>query len=72
MYAKHKPVTSPGKEVAMRKGRHRRHQQARDLKRGGLISVPPKRELCDECQRWPHAEWCMAEEWMEEEEGEEL
>jgi hypothetical protein len=45
----------------MRKGRHRRHQDARELKR----AVPAQEstpEPCDECQRWPHASWCMVEE----------
>ena len=80
----------------MRKGRHRRHQSARDLKRGvglsadaglsisavlehhadvndtGLDVLPAEMaknthavdaaQECDECQRWPHAEWCMADE----------
>ena len=79
----------------MRKGKHRRHQSARDLKRGVGVSAgiglsinavlehstdadesglavlsgdkpsdaPQDAEVeCDECRRWPHAEWCVADE----------
>lgn len=54
----------------MRKGRHRRHRDARDLKRGVLVNAKPSTppEPCDECQRWPHAEWCRAEEFATDEE----
>jgi len=81
----------------MRKGKHRRHQSARDLKRGvgvsadigvsinavldhhldteesGLAVLSGEQTLdatpgteCDECRRWPHAEWCLADEDDEE------
>jgi|688.fasta_scaffold304134_3 hypothetical protein len=53
----------------MKKGRHRRYQEVRDLKRGGLVAAPRELEECAECQRTPHAEWCMAEEFMEEEDS---
>jgi hypothetical protein len=49
----------------MRKGRHRRHQDARELKRAvptPETSPEPMPEPCDECQRTPHASWCMADE----------
>ena len=45
----------------MRKGRHRRHRDARDLKRGG-VEVESNQEPCEECRRSPHADWCMADE----------
>jgi hypothetical protein len=43
----------------MRKGKHRRHREARRLKM--TESAPATVELCIECNRRPHAEWCMAE-----------
>jgi hypothetical protein len=53
----------------MRKGRHRRHEIARQLKRGTPVrseSSPAPVEPCEECQRSPHADWCMAEAELEE------
>lgn len=53
----------------MRKGRHRRHEAARQLKRGMPVrseSSPTPVEPCVECQRLPHAEWCMAEAELDE------
>jgi len=60
----------------MQKGRHRRNQQARELKHQtnqpmldkyneSDLSIPADAvdEIeCIECLRWPHAEWCRAEE----------
>ena len=51
----------------MKKGRHRRHQQAREIKQGGLVDVERDTVACDECSRYPHAEWCMAEEDLDDE-----
>lgn len=51
----------------MKKGRHRRFQEARDLKRGFETVAEP----CAECGAEPgkdHASWCLA---MEDEELEE-
>lgn len=53
----------------MRKGRHRRHREARELKQHsaafpmttGELDDDTEDELCEECQRRPHAAWCMAE-----------
>ncbi len=45
----------------MKKGRHRRFVEARELKR----SVGPRATTCEECGAEPedvHAEWCLAEE----------
>lgn len=45
----------------MKKGRHRRFVEARELKR----STGPRATKCEECGAEPedvHAEWCMAEE----------
>lgn len=45
----------------MKKGRHRRFVEARELKR----SVGPRATRCDECGAEPedvHAEWCRADE----------
>ena len=45
----------------MKKGRHRRFVQARELKR----AVTPGATKCEECGAEPedvHAEWCLAEE----------
>lgn len=51
------------KEESMRKGRHRRHQQARELKQQtAAFSAYEAADTCPECRRQPHAEWCMAED----------
>ena len=45
----------------MKKGRHRRFVEARELKR----SVGPRATKCEECGAEPedvHATWCLAEE----------
>lgn len=45
----------------MKKGRHRRYEEARGLKR----SVGVRAKSCDECGAEPedvHAAWCMAED----------
>jgi hypothetical protein len=45
----------------VKKGRHRRFVEARELKR----SVGPRATKCEECGAEPedvHAEWCRAEE----------
>lgn len=45
----------------MRKGRHRRHQEARALKQGHW-ELTETETMCDECRRRPHADWCLADE----------
>ena len=58
----------------MKKGRHRRFEEARALKRSSDIDIEavftvPKGP-CDECGAEPedsHASWCMAEDALEEE-----
>lgn len=46
----------------MRKGRHRRHRTARQLKHQNSESGPRPGRLCDECgRRGTHADWCLAE-----------
>ncbi len=57
----------------MKKGRHRRFEEARSLKRAIEVTVEP----CPECGADPeeeHASWCLydSEELDELEEGEEL
>jgi hypothetical protein len=45
----------------VKKGRHRRFVEARELKR----TTGPRATSCDECGAEPddvHAEWCLAEE----------
>jgi len=57
-------------ETTMRKGKHRRHREAREMKvLGGAaadralgIYEESEAESCEECGRRPHAEWCRAEE----------
>ncbi len=52
----------------MKKGRHRRFEEARVLKRTNELSVEP----CPECGASPeaeHASWCLATEDEEEEEA---
>ena len=54
-------------EVAMKKGRHRRYEEARALKQQNdqLDDLFSENELpCDECDALPgqdHKEWCMAQ-----------
>lgn len=54
----------------MKKGRHRRFEEARSLKRATEASV----EHCPECGAGPeddHASWCLAEsDELEEDDGE--
>ena len=61
------PAIAGGRRCPVKKGRHRRHQQAREIKQGGIVSVERDTVVCDECNRQPHAEWCMAEEDLDEE-----
>lgn len=52
----------------MKKGRHRRFEEARSLKQ----ATKPDEEPCAECGARPgaeHASWCLAEEDDEEEDG---
>jgi hypothetical protein len=52
----------------VKKGRHRRFEEARALKRTNELSVEP----CPECGAEPeaeHASWCLATEAEDEEEG---
>ena len=56
------PTGTPGptEESLVKKGRHRRFEEARSLKR----SVATANERCPECGAEPedvHASWCMAE-----------
>jgi hypothetical protein len=60
-------------ERLVKKGRHRRFEEARSLKRAIEVTVEP----CPECGADPedeHASWCLydSEELDEPEEGEEL
>lgn len=48
----------------MKKGRHRRFEEARDLKRAVKV-FEPEAEPCPECGAGPgkeHASWCLATE----------
>lgn len=50
----------------MKKGRHRRYEEARSLKRAVEVTVEP----CAECGARPdepHASWCLAGEDLEDE-----
>lgn len=52
----------------MKKGRHRRFEEARALKRSSEVIVEP----CPECGAEPdedHASWCLATEDEDDEEG---
>jgi hypothetical protein len=52
--------SDPTKELLVKKGRHRRFEEARSLKR----SVATAGGRCPECGAEPedeHASWCMAE-----------
>ena len=64
MAAVHPTVTG---EQLVKKGRHRRFEEARALKHANEVVVEP----CAECGAAPddeHASWCLAEE--DEEDGE--
>ena len=58
----------------MKKGRHRRFEEARDLKRA-VSTAETEAEPCPECGAEPgreHASWCLAmEDDGEEDEGDE-
>ena len=59
----------------MKKGRHRRFEEARDLKRGavGTLGLENTAEPCPECGAEPgkdHASWCLAMEEDDEPEEE--
>ena len=57
-------------ELPVKKGRHRRFEEARALKRSNDPIVEP----CAECGAEPgadHASWCLATEDLEEDESEE-
>jgi hypothetical protein len=58
---------SGSREYLVKKGRHRRFEEARSLKR----AREPVEKRCPECGAGPedeHASWCLAEE-LEDEEG---
>lgn len=59
--------------AAVKKGRHRRFEEARALKESrGLGSLAPSLEPCAECEARPgteHASWCLAGEEDELEDG---
>ena len=64
------PRSHASEELLVKKGRHRRFEEARSLKRAVEVVVEP----CPECGADPeddHASWCMyeAEELDEDEEG---
>ena len=53
-------VVRPTEESLVKKGRHRRFEEARSLKR----SIATANKSCPECGAEPddeHASWCMAE-----------
>lgn len=53
----------------MKKGRHRRYEEARSLKRA--VEIPETR--CPECGAEPeedHASWCLHDQWEDEEDEE--
>lgn len=55
-------------ELHVKKGRHRRFQEARSLKR----AVEPTSTSCPECGAVPdeeHASWCLADNWDEDGQG---
>ena len=61
-----------GSGVTVKKGRHRRFEEARDLKRA-VNTAEPEAEPCPECGAEPgkdHASWCLAmeDEYEDEEE----
>ena len=50
----------------MRKGRNRRHREAREMKYQATdlgAFEPAVAVECDECGRTPCAEWCMADDY---------
>ena len=56
----------------MKKGRHRRFEEARALKRLNDSEEPPEPEPCVECGSEPgdeHASWCLAGEESLDDEG---
>jgi hypothetical protein len=58
----------------MKKGRHRRFEEARALKQTNEISLMDA-EPCDECGAEPgdeHASWCMADADLEEDDASEV
>lgn len=65
------PAIAGGRRCPVKKGRHRRHQQAREIKHGGMVAVERNTSVCDECNRQPHAEWCMADEDLDEDDSDE-
>lgn len=67
--ALHSPGSVP-QEAVMKKGKNRRYREAREFKQAdhlepleellnGPTLVPS--EPCVECQRIPHAQWCMVD-----------
>jgi len=66
--ARHCPQDEFG-STQVKKGRHRRFEEARALKR----STEPRVEPCPECGAVPgdeHASWCLYEEADEDDDGE--
>lgn len=59
------------REQLVKKGRHRRFEEARDLKRAVKV-FEPEAEPCPECGAEagkPHASWCLATEDEDEDGG---
>ncbi len=56
---------SEGSGATVKKGRHRRFEEARDLKRAVKVFEVEDEEPCPECGAEPgkeHASWCLATE----------
>ncbi len=56
-----RPVSFQSRELCVKKGRHRRFEEARALKRANEANLEP----CAECGADPeddHASWCLAGE----------